>query len=181
MTPLDAGQAIGRPRADPISYSMLMKSVATSRFQRDHPRRGRNVFLMMGYGATPMRRRIRELVAEAGLLRGFDVLRADDTDYTGEVWTNAQLCLDNCSLGIAVFDRDDQTAVNLGVELGYLFAKGARCLIMRERALLRPPAMLAHRLHTPFDAFDLESTLAPPVERWLEEQGAPLRRFGGWR
>lgn len=181
MTPSDVTQMFVRPRAEPISYAMHMKSVATIRFLRDHPRRTRNIFLMMGYDATPMRRRTDELIRTIGSAQGFDVLRADDTDYSGELWTNAQLCLDNCALGIAVFDRDDQTSVNLAVELGYLFAKGIPCLIMRDRALARPPAMLSHRLHTLFDAFDLESTLAASVERWLGDQATTTRRFGGLR
>lgn len=181
MTPPDVTQLLGAPGAEGISYAMGMKSAATTRFLRDHPRRGKNVFLMMGYESTPMRARIHELVRAAGDEQAFDVIRADDTDYSGELWTNAQTCLDNCTLGIAVFDRDDQTSVNLGVELGYLFARGTTCLLLRERALGRPPAMLAHRLHVPFDSYDLKSTLEVSVTRWFVEQGTAPRRFGGLR
>jgi hypothetical protein len=158
-----------------------MKTMAGARFQRDHPKRSRLVFLMMGYDPTPMRTRVRDLITAEGRAVDHDVIRADDVDYSGELWTNAQLCLDHCALGIAVIDRNDQTAQNIAVELGYLLAKGTPCMILREHTLPPPPAVLAHRLHSPFEAFDLDRTLAVPVRRWLAEQATPAGRFGGFR
>lgn len=180
---MTACDAPAKPKAKHalVDYAGGMKSAATTWFYRDHPRRARNVFLMMGYDPSPLRQRVNQLVRSAGADLGFDIIRADDTDYSGELWPNVQICLENCALGIAVFDRNDQSAQNLAVELGYLFAKEIPCLIMREGALPAPPAMLAHRLTTPFDAFDLESTFGASVERWLTERTVTSRRFAPLR
>jgi len=122
---------------------------------------------MMGFGPSPMRREIELLVRQAGRELGFDVIRADDVDYSGEIWGNVELCLENCSYGIAVFDTDSRDDQNLAVELGYLFARRTPCLILRDQALPPPASMLSHRVHSTFTAYDLRSTLQPQIERWL--------------
>lgn len=144
-----------------------MRAAPTSLFLRDHPRPRKTVFLMMGFGSSPMRQEIDSIVREAGRSLGFDIVRADDVDYSGEIWGNVELCLQNCRYGIAVFDTDSRNDQNLAVELGYLFARGTPCLILRDRALPPPASMLSHRVHSTFSSYDLRSTLQPEIGRWL--------------
>lgn len=150
-----------------VGYSCAMSSLSGPAFQHDHPQLDRTIFLMMRFEPRPFRHRIHQLVLNASRELGFDLVRADDHDYSGELWTNVKLCLDNCSAAIAVFDAEDSCGENLAVELGYLFARETPCLILRDSELGPPPAMLSHRLHMPFSKIDLEGTLEPPVRRWL--------------
>jgi hypothetical protein len=153
---------------EPVDYQRVMRAASTSLFLRDHPRPRKNVFLMMGFDSSPMRQEIESIVRNAGQGLGFDIIRADDVDYSGEIWGNVELCLENCRYGIAVFDTDSRNDQNLAVELGYLFARGTPCLILRDRALPPPATMLSHRVHSTFSSYDLRSSFQPKIERWLE-------------
>ncbi len=153
--------------ADAVDYPCVMDQTALSSFNADHPAKELNIFLIMRFERHPHRDRIHRLIREAAADLGFDVFRADDRDYSGELWTNVKLCMESSSLAIAVFDGLDAATENLGVELGYVFAKGIPCLILRASDLGPPQAMLAHRLHTPFDTLDVDGTLVPAVSRWL--------------
>ena len=157
-------------RREGIDYSYDMTSLADLAFQHDHPSNDRNVFLLMRFEPRPFRQRIHQLVLGAARELGLHLIRADDHDYSGELWTNVKLCLDNCSAAIAIFDGADECAENISVELGYLFARETPCLILRDVELGPPPAMLSHRLHLPFSKIDLEGTLESPVRRWLSSQ-----------
>ena len=173
--------AVERAPADQaVDYQRAMRTASTSHFLRDHPKPHLNVFLMMGFGPSPMRNEIESIVRSAGESLGFDIIRADDVDYSGEIWGNVELCLQNCRYGIAIFDTDTRNDQNLAVELGYLFARGTPCLILRDRALPPPASMLSHRVHSPFSSYDLGSTLQPEVDRWLRAAaGRPAGRFSG--
>ncbi|HET7477003.1 MAG TPA: hypothetical protein VFJ97_13405 [Dermatophilaceae bacterium] len=153
-----------------------MSQLASALFRQDHPSPDRTLLLLMRFGHNPWRATVHRLIRDTATTLGFDVVRADDRDYSGELWTNVKLCLDNTALAIAVFDGVEHNlaadTANLAVELGYLFARDTPCLILRERSLPQPPAMLAHRLHTPFDALDLDGTLQPPVQHWLTAHAA---------
>lgn len=157
-------------QAEAVGYPYAMTALATELFRQDHPVVDRNVFLMMRFEPSPLRTRIHTLVGRVAEELGFDLVRADDRDYSGELWTNVKLCLDNSSRAIAIFDDGGRAAENLAVELGYMFARDVPCLILREEHLEGPPAMLSHRLHTPFTALDLEGTLVPAIRRWLAAQ-----------
>lgn len=162
----------------PVGYQRAMRASSASTFLRHHPHPRTSVFLMKGFAPSPMRQKIESIVREAGARLGFDIIRADDVDYSGEIWSNVELCLQNCGYGIAIFDTDNRNDENLAVELGYLFARRTPCLIMRDAALPPPASMLSHRVHSPFSAFDLTGTLAPEIDRWLRGRSSkPPNRF----
>lgn len=142
-------------------------------FLNRHPDPGSNVFLMMRFDPGPPRGEIRRIIQGAADGLGFDVVRADDDDYTGELWGNVRVCIEHCSLGIAVFDgvgQDGGSDFNVALELGYMLALNRPCLLLREQRLGAPPAMVANRLQTWFDSFDLGSTLGPATSAWLRMQ-----------
>ncbi len=155
-----------------LGYPCDMTERATAHFLRDHPEPKDNVFLVMRLDPSPLRTRMQSMVRAAAQDAGCTAIRADDADYSGELWTNVKVCMDNSSLAVAIFDDEDRHAENLAVELGYLFARDTPCLILREQRLGPPVAMLAHRLHTRFDALDLEGTLIPALHDWLRAQRA---------
>jgi nucleoside 2-deoxyribosyltransferase len=123
----------------------------------------------MRFDDTPVMRAIRAGVQAATARHGRDLVRADDHDYTGELWANVALCLEHSDLVIAVLDQVEKIDcdANVMVELGFALAAGRRCLILVERRLRELPAVLRHRLTYDFDALDLPSSIERRVDDWL--------------
>jgi hypothetical protein len=140
-----------------------------SQFRYDHPDPARNVFVMMRFQDTSCMRNIVDGIKDALNPRGYHVIRADDRDYSGELWTNVQLCMIGSKLGVAVFEDLDKREhdSNIGIELGYMLALNRRCLILKEQRLPSLPIVIGHRLYRVFDAFDATSTTRQAVTDWI--------------
>lgn len=102
--------------------------------------------------------------------RGFDAVRADDRDYTGELWSNIEVYMTCSMYGVAVFEDIDKRDFNpnVSLELGYMLANRRRCLILKEQRLPDLPADVVHRLYKPFDMFDIERSVSREVARWVD-------------
>jgi hypothetical protein len=147
-------------------------------FQADHVRPV--ILLLMRFDATSTMQRLREGVLRAGDRYGYDVVRADDRDYTGELWTNVDLCVRNAQLVVAVLEdieRRDCDA-NVMVELGYALGLSRTCLLLKERRLPHLPAVLGHRITQTFDAHDLPSSVERAVASWLRHLGSSSEQEG---
>lgn len=151
-----------------------MRDRAERMFETQHPDTFNNVFLMMHFDSSAQLARIRKSVDAAASAAGFTVVRADDIDYTGELWTNVTLCMEHCAVGIAVFDGMSagprECDFNICLELGYMLALNKPCLLLRDKRLGPPAPMIANRLHVPFDSYEIESTLEPAISGWLSDQ-----------
>lgn len=139
-------------------------------FLDDHPDPERSVFLMMRFRNSDQMRDIHETLTTSLGERGLQGIRADDRDYTGELWTNIEVCMAGSNLGIAVFEDIDERDFNpnVSLEVGYMLGRGKRCLILKEQRLPNLPTDLMHRLYKPFDAFDIASTVRAQVLRWVD-------------
>lgn len=138
-------------------------------FLEDHPDPDKNIFLMMRFMETSQMGEIQEAVKRTAESKGLHVVRADDRDYTGELWTNIQVCMAGSMLGVAVFEDIDKRDFNpnVSLELGYMLAKQRRCLILKEQRLPTLPADVMHRLYKPFDMFKIDSTVSHQIDRWI--------------
>jgi hypothetical protein len=140
-------------------------------FRRQHPAPA--VLLLMRFADSPVMRAIDGAVRTAAGRHGRDVVRADDRDYTGELWANVALCMRNSDTVIAVLDQieRDDCDPNVMVELGVALAAGRRCLILVEHRQRLLPAVLRHRLTHPFDALDLPGSVERQVDEWFRRNG----------
>jgi hypothetical protein len=138
-------------------------------FLRDHPDPARNVLIMMRFGRTDQLDAIHATLRSALEATGMTALRADDKDYTQELWTNLEVYMTGCEFGIAVFEQIDQRDFNpnVSLELGYMLATGRRCLLLKEQRLPTLPADVVHRLYKEFDAYHIEDTVGQQVRRWV--------------
>lgn len=125
---------------------------------------------MMRFLETDQMREIHEGITAELADRDYQGIRADDRDYTGELWSNVEVCMIGCSLGIAVFEDIEQREFNpnVSLELGYMLGRQKRCLLLKERRLPDLPADVVHRLYKPFDAFNIEETVRAQIGRWIE-------------
>lgn len=148
-----------------------LRKSAKRAYRRRHPQP--TTLLLMRFDDTPVMRAIHDGVRVAAARHGRDVVRADDHDYTGELWTNVALCLEHSDLVIAVLDQLERSDcdANVMVELGFALAAGRRCLILVERRLRELPAVLRHRLTYDFDAWDLPDSIDRRVDDWLARNG----------
>jgi len=138
-------------------------------FLNDHPDPERNVFVMMRFSSSPQLNEAHEAIKDALSDRGFHAVRADDRDYTGELWSNIEVYMTCCDFGIAIFEDFERRDFNpnVSLELGYMLGRRKRCLILKENHLPDLPADVVHRLYKPFDMFDIRPSVTREVERWV--------------
>jgi hypothetical protein len=138
-------------------------------FLEDHPEPSRNVFIMMRFGATPQMKQIHDAIVAGLAEHGMNAVRADDRDYTGELWSNIEVYLTGCTYGIAVFEDIEQRDFNpnVSLELGYLMGRGKRTLLLKEKRLPTMPVDVVHRLYKEFDGFDIENSIMREVGTWI--------------
>ncbi len=138
-------------------------------FLEDHPEPDRNVFVIMRFHETDQFEEIHAAIRDALAARGLTAVRADDRDYTGEVWTNVQVYMTGCRLGIAVFEDIEERNFNpnVAVEVGYMIAKQKRLLLLKERRLPNMPTDVVHRLYRPFDVHKITETVTRQVSEWV--------------
>lgn len=145
-------------------------------FLDDHPDPDRNVFVMMRFMHTDQMEQIYDAIRDACALYGFHAARADDRDYTGELWSNIQVYMTCCHYGVAVFEDIDRRDFNpnVSLELGYMLGRHKRTLILKEQRLPDLPADVVHRLYKPFDMFAISASVSREVSRWIEvDLGVP--------
>lgn len=139
------------------------------RFLEDHPEPSRNVFVMMRFADTPQMNQIHASIKSTLAGLGMNAVRADDRDYTGELWSNIEVYLTGCQYGIAVFEDIEQRDFNpnVSLELGYLMGRGKRTLLLKEKRLPRVPSDVVHRLYKEFDIFDIDTSINREITRWI--------------
>lgn len=139
-------------------------------FLATHPDPQKNVFVMMRFMKSDQMDGIYTAVKDTLAARGFHAVRADDRDYTGELWSNIEVYMTCSMYGVAVFEDIDKRDFNpnVSLELGYMLAKRRRCLILKEKRLPDLPADVVHRLYKPFDMFDIEGSVSREVARWVD-------------
>jgi hypothetical protein len=140
------------------------------RFLADHSEPARNVFIMMRFHKSDQFDAIHETIKATLTEKGLKGIRADDRDYTGDVWTNVEVQMVGCRYGVAVFeDMEDRSHnPNVAMELGFMSARRSRCLILKEKRLPVLPTDIVGKLYKPFDQFDIEATVRAQVLRWIE-------------
>jgi hypothetical protein len=139
-------------------------------FLSDHPNFEKNVFIMMRFDETDQMKAIHSAIIAALADRGFHAVRADDRNYTDELWSNIQICAAGCKFGISVFEDIDHRDFNpnVSLELGYMLGRNKRCLILKEQRLEQLPTDVIHRLYKPFDAFNIEASVRSQVLEWID-------------
>ncbi|WAC53240.1 hypothetical protein [Frigoribacterium sp. SL97] len=138
-------------------------------FLEDHPEPSRNVFIMMRFGASEQMTQIHSAIVAGLAEHGMNAVRADDRDYTGELWSNIEVYLTGCQYGIAVFEDIEQRDYNpnVSLELGYLMGRGKRTLLLKEKRLPNMPSDVVHRLYKEFDGYDIENSVKREVATWI--------------
>jgi hypothetical protein len=145
-------------------------------FLEVHPNPDRNVFVIMRFIDSPQMNEVYSTIKDACSAYGFHATRADDRDYTGELWSNIEVYMTCCQYAIAVFEDIEKRDFNpnVSLELGYMMGRRKRSLILKEQRLPNLPADVVHRLYKPFDMFRISDSITREVTRWIEvDLGVP--------
>ena len=139
-------------------------------FLNDHSNFDKNVFIMMRFLQNDQLDQVHSTIKTSLKALGFDAVRADDRDYTGELWSNLEVYMTGSRFGIAIFE--DFTTVrdfnpNVSLELGYMLGRRKRVLILKEQTLPLLPADVVHRLYKPFDKFRIEESITREITNWI--------------
>jgi len=144
-------------------------------FLQDHPEPERNIFLMMRFTPGSQYEAITKTLRTIFTRYGLSVLRADDKDYTGDLWENVCTYMLGVRYGIAVFEEIDvrEFNPNIALELGFMLALSRRCLILKDRRMPRVPTDIVGKLYKEFDTYNIEDTIAAAVTSWVRDVGIP--------
>jgi hypothetical protein len=142
-------------------------------FLRDHPNVDRNVFAMMRFRSGPQYDEIHDAISSGMACYGLTLLRADDKDYTGDLWENVCLCMLGSRFGVAVFEEIDlrEFNPNVALELGFMTALGKRCLLLKDQRMPRMPTDIVGKLYKEFDSYDITATIQRAIKSWARDLG----------
>jgi hypothetical protein len=127
----------------------------------------------MRFRAAPQYEEIHRTIRDALGHHGLMVLRADDKDYTGDLWENVCLCILGSKYGIAVFEEIDEREFNpsVALELGFMLAQNKRCLILKDQRMPRMPTDIVGKLYKEFDTYRITASVTAAVESWIRDIG----------
>jgi len=130
----------------------------------------RNVFVMMRYRPGEHFLKIEDAIR--GSLARYSLIAtlAKDCAFSDDLWENVQLYMKFSRLGVAVFEEIDEREFNpnISLELGYMYALGRRCLLLKDRRMPRLPTDTCGKIYRDFDTFQLPSSIEKQVGEWCE-------------
>jgi hypothetical protein len=120
-----------------------------------------NVFLMVRFREAPQYEAITKALSDILGQYSLNLIRADWKQHHDELWPNVRCCMNNAAYGIAVFEYiSEQTlSPNVSLELGYMLAKGKRCLLLKDKGVPALQADLVGHLCREFDVEQIPETV----------------------
>lgn len=141
-------------------------------FVADHPDKEKTVFLMMRYRRNAQFEQLYKVLKQSFASHGFELLKANDKDYTDNVWDNICLYMLACNYGATIFEEIDEKDFNpnVSIELGFMLALGKRCLILKDDRMKLPTDIIG-KLFKSFSTYEIEETVEKAVESWFNDLG----------
>ncbi len=145
-------------------------------FFDDHPTYLNNVFLMTRFDdGSSYLRELDSQLRTALRSKGFDPVRADDKTYVSDrnLWNNVCVYMICCSKGIAILeDRGvDEFNPNVGIEYGFMRALNKQTVLLADVGFRNLRADIIGTLRGQFDLLDIEGSIPPAIDRWLNDLG----------
>lgn len=155
----------------PAGYEHFGRFMPT--FLKDHPNIEKNIFLMMRFDKSSQHTEIHKALSGSLGRRGLHLIRADEKDYTGDLWENVCLHMLGCRFGIAVFEEIDRREFNpnVALELGFMLAQNKRCLLLKDQRMPRMPTDIVGKLYKEFNTYDITNTVEPAISLWVRDLG----------
>jgi hypothetical protein len=139
-------------------------------FLDDHPDPARNMFVMMRFQPSAQLIEAHQTIVNTLAARNIQAIRVDDRDYSGDLWTNIQVCMLGCHYGIALYEDIDTRDFNpnVSLEVGFMLARSKRVLLLKEKRLPSIPSDIVGKLYKPWDSYNIEKTVGDQVAHWVD-------------
>jgi len=144
------------------------------KFRLDFPiGQQKTAFIIMQFGNTQSHAGIVTQIKQTLLTHGITALRADDKEYMDDLFSNIKVYMHACDFGIAIYERitDDNFNPNVSLEVGYMMGMGKEVLLLKDTTLRGLQTDLAGKLYKQFDTLNIDTTLPPQIEKWMQDKG----------
>ena len=140
---------------------------------------GHNVaFIIMPFGKKTSK--AYKIVKDFFEKKSIKVVRADEKNFTGEVWSNVKLYMDCCKYGIALFNqflRTDKTGEvfnpNVVLEVGYMLAQGKSVCILKDKSLKNFISDLIPKYYYEYSKRKMGETINNKLQEWIDNENIP--------
>lgn len=149
-----------------MSY-MPMYSDAEMRFYEKY---GHNaIFVIMPFREEL--NKVYEIIKDIFASKGYSAIRADEKEFTNDLWENVRVYLECCNVAVAVFDKNDQDNYNpnVAIEVGYMLSKGNKVCLLKDKKLPKLPSDLISKMYKEYDSDDVEGTLPEQLGLWISD------------
>jgi len=140
-------------------------------FAEEHAETNRNVLLIIRFqeqGPFPL---IISAIKDACVAHGLNLMRADDREYTDDIWGNVMTYMYGCASAIAVFDQINYREFNpnVALEVGFMLAQTKPVLLLKDTAIPALPTDIVGKSYRPFNTYDAANTISPQVKKWIDD------------
>ncbi len=144
-----------------------------SKFRRDYSEETKTAFVMMIFADTDIHKKILAKVKGVLSPHGITALRADDKEYSDDLFTNIRTYMHCCDFGIAIFDRllEDDINPNVSLEVGYMMGLNKLVCLLKDQTLKHLQSDLVGKLYKDFDPQHIEDTIGTNLEKWIKDKG----------
>jgi hypothetical protein len=155
---------------DAITIPEIAKEIEA--FNADYKGKA-TAFIIMQFSRTKAHDKIVKTIKETLAKHNIVGLRADDKEYSDDLFANIKTYMHCCDFGIGVFERivEDNFNPNVSIEVGYMMGLRKKVALLKDETLKNLPTDLMGKLYKPFDPQDIESTLPEQLEKWMKDKG----------
>lgn len=159
-------------RKSPLDAAPSRLKTSVLSFLYDNPDYHKNCFLIMPFSSTPTHQEIHNQLRSIMRAIGFNLLRADDKQYTDDVLSNIETYIYGCRFAVAVHERvlQDEHNANVALEIGYFIGLKKPVCLLKEKTVKALPSDLQGRLYVEFDGFNIKESLEISLEKWLRDK-----------
>lgn len=101
-------------------------------------------------------------------------VRADEKEFSDDLWGNVSTYLNCCHAAIAVFNKYDSEEdiynPNVALETGYMMALGRKICLLKDSRLKQLPTDIISKLYKTYDINDIDNTVSKQIESWLRDK-----------
>ena len=115
--------------------------------------------------------KVYEIIKDIFASKGYSAIRADEKEFTNDLWENVRVYLECCNVAVAVFDKNDQDNFNpnVAIEVGYMLSKGNKVCLLKDKKLPKLPSDLISKMYKEYDSDDVEGTLPEQLGLWIRD------------
>lgn len=115
--------------------------------------------------------KVYEIIKDIFASKGYSAIRADEKEFTNDLWENVRVYLECCNVAVAIFDKNDQDNYNpnVAIEVGYMLSKGNKVCLLKDKKLPKLPSDLISKMYKEYDSDDVEGTLPEQLGLWIRD------------